>query len=52
VPGKRLPEWTTENGDCGPIPLSGQSPDMPIETLTLIPFGAARLRIAVFPTVR
>ncbi len=52
VPGKRLPDWSAENDDCGPIPASGQCPDVPVEILTLIPFGCARLRIAVFPTVR
>jgi hypothetical protein len=52
VKGKRLPNWTVTDGVSGPIPESDLSPPTPVETLTLIPFGCARLRIAMFPIVR
>ena len=49
---RRLPAWTQErNGLAGEF---GQSPvrsDAPIEEVTLIPMGCARLRVSVFPTV-
>jgi len=49
--GRRIPGWTAENGVSAPIPqppfkLSGTR-----EPLTLIPFGCARMRIAMFPSV-
>jgi DUF1680 family protein len=49
--GRRIPAWTAANGVSGPIPQrpftlsGGRAP------LTLIPFGCARLRIAMFPYV-
>lgn len=50
--GQRLPAWTLTAGVSGPIPEAGLSPDTPIESLTLIPFGCARLRISMFPLLR
>lgn len=50
--GKRIPEWKQEaNGLIGEV---GQSPvrsDEPIEEITLIPMGCARLRISSFPVI-
>ena len=52
VAGKRIPEWTSTAGVCGPVPGPGLQPATPIEPLALLPFGCARLRIAAFPLVR
>lgn len=48
--GRCIPTWTVENGVSAPIPqrpfkMSAREP------ITLIPFGCARLRIAMFPHV-
>ncbi len=50
----RIPEWQMEDGLVGPI-SSLPSPvvtNEPVEMVTLIPMGCARLRISAFPTVR
>ena len=51
VAGRRLPQWTLENGSAAPLPPSPVTTAEPVETLTLIPYGAAKLRITAFPTV-
>ncbi len=51
VPAQRLPEWQAEAGVSGPIPDAGLAPATAAENVTLIPFGCARLRIAMFPLV-
>lgn len=50
--GKRIPAWTAVAGVSGPIPESPLDPDTKAEAITLIPFGCARLRIAMFPIVQ
>ena len=52
VLGRRIPEWTTVGGVSGPIPASGLAPSPAPQTLTLVPFGCARLRISMFPVVQ
>ncbi|MFN7929234.1 MAG: hypothetical protein U0Y68_15065 [Blastocatellia bacterium] len=49
VKGRKLPEWKLVNGSAGPLPESPVQSNEPEETLTLIPYGAAKLRITVFP---
>jgi hypothetical protein len=49
VRGKRLPEWVMENNSCGEIPLGPVTSNEPVEELTLVPYGCARLRITEFP---
>jgi uncharacterized protein len=49
--GRRLPEWQTVNESAGPLPASPVSSKQPEETLSLLPYGAVRLRITVFPTL-
>jgi hypothetical protein len=52
VRAKRLTQWRQEeNGLVGPLPDSPARSGEPTETITLIPMGCARLRIAAFPTV-
>jgi DUF1680 family protein len=48
--GRRVPEWQLVNDSAGPIPESPlPQSKQPEETLTLIPYGAAKLRITAFP---
>ena len=50
VRARRVPEWRLEpNGLAAEIQQSPVKTDEPPETVTLIPMGAARLRITMFP---
>ncbi len=52
VKGKLLPNWKLDQyGLCDTLPMSPVSTASRAEELTLIPMGAARLRISAFPTV-
>jgi hypothetical protein len=46
---RRLPEWTLVDDSPGPIPVSPVTSKRPEETVTLVPYGAAKLRITAFP---
>ena len=49
---KRIPRWTQDKlGLVGKLPISPVASDQPEETVTLIPMGAARLRITAFPVI-
>ncbi|WP_375436116.1 beta-L-arabinofuranosidase domain-containing protein [uncultured Hymenobacter sp.] len=54
VQGVQLPDWQLTNNSAGPVPVSpvarpvGAQPEM----LTLIPYGAAKLRVTSFPVVQ
>lgn len=51
--GRRIPTWSTDDtGLCAPLPPSPVRSSEPEEELELIPMGAARLRISVFPEVK
>lgn len=48
---KRIPEWILDrHGLCAPLQASPAYSQQPTEPVVLIPMGAARLRIAAFPT--
>jgi hypothetical protein len=49
---RKIPNWTVDHlGLVGEVQQSPVKSDEPIETVTLIPMGAARLRISAFPTI-
>ena len=49
---KRIPAWKQDSlGLVGKLQPSPVKSDQPAETVTLIPMGAARLRISTFPVI-
>jgi hypothetical protein len=49
---RQIPEWTLDRyGLCAPLQDSPVASQQPAEQVTLVPMGAARLRIAAFPTI-
>ena len=52
VTGRRVPEWTMADGSAGPLPDSPIVSTAPDERLTLVPYGAAKLRVTAFPRLR
>jgi uncharacterized protein len=49
VPGRRLEGWTMVSGSADAPPKSPVATTGPDETLTLVPYGSAKLRITAFP---
>ncbi len=49
VKGRELPQWTSSENSAGPVPLSPVKSESAVQTLTLVPYGAAKLRITAFP---
>jgi len=47
--GRRLPGWMLVNDSAAPPPRALEPSRYPEEELTLIPYGAAKLRVTVFP---
>jgi uncharacterized protein len=47
--GKKIPEWKEEDGVALPVPQSPVQSNEPVETLKLVPYAAAKLRITAFP---
>lgn len=48
--GVKVPSWTIdENGLCGVLPNEKAERSSTVEDITLVPMGAARLRISAFP---
>ena len=51
--GKKVPGWTIDQyGLCAELPQSPVLTDEPPDEITLVPMGAARLRISSFPVVK
>jgi hypothetical protein len=49
---RKIPGWTIDRtGLVGSLQQSPVRSNEPVETITLIPMGAARLRISAFPTI-
>jgi uncharacterized protein len=51
VKARRLPTWLTVDDSAGPLPQSPVTSKETEQTITLIPYGAAKLRITAFPFV-
>jgi len=52
VNAKQIPQWTLDRyGLCAVLQASPVWSEQPVEQVTLIPMGAARLRISAFPTI-
>jgi hypothetical protein len=52
VAARKIPEWTLDSlYAAGPVQPSPVYSTQQVETVTLVPMGAARLRISAFPTV-
>ena len=49
IKGRRYPQWTMQQNSAGPVPKSPVSSPDPLQTLALVPYGAAKLRITAFP---
>jgi DUF1680 family protein len=49
VEAHKLNQWQAEDGAANPLPQSPVTSDQPEETITLIPYAAAKLRITAFP---
>ncbi|MDX2154178.1 MAG: glycoside hydrolase family 127 protein [Bryobacteraceae bacterium] len=49
--GRKLPSWVMQNASAAPPPQSPVSSTEPLEDLTLIPYGSAKLRITAFPVL-
>jgi uncharacterized protein len=47
--GRRLAAWVMENSSAGTLPQSPVTTKQPLEPLTLVPYGAAKLGITSFP---
>ena len=45
----RVPEWRMQGNSAGPVPPSPVTSDAPVENVTLVPYGCARLRVSEFP---
>jgi len=51
VKGRKVQEWRETQGVAGELPQSPMASNETEETLTLVPYGAAKLRITAFPEV-
>jgi hypothetical protein len=49
VKGRRIDDWRAEDGAANPLPPSPVTSNQPEESITLIPYAAAKLRITAFP---
>jgi hypothetical protein len=52
VKARKFPAWRSEDGAANALPLSPVSSDKPEETIPLVPYGAAKLRITAFPQLK
>jgi hypothetical protein len=51
VEGRQVPEWRLDRGAAAPPPESPVRSSQPAETLTLLPYGCARLRVTEMPVL-
>lgn len=49
IHGRTLPEWKENENSAAPPPVSPVISKQPLATLTLVPYGAAKVRVTAFP---
>ncbi len=49
VEARRLPDWKEAENSAGTLPVSPVSSRAPLQTVRLVPYGSAKLRITAFP---
>jgi hypothetical protein len=49
VKARKLDQWRANDGAANVLPKSPVTSNQPEETVTLIPYAAAKLRITAFP---
>lgn len=47
--GRRLPQWGLDRNAAAPPPQSPVAATEPVEGVTLVPYGAAKLRVTELP---
>jgi hypothetical protein len=52
IRGRRDRNWVMVENSAGPVPVSPVTSQDPLQTLTLVPYGAAKLRITAFPYLK
>jgi uncharacterized protein len=52
VDARKLPSWQAVDGAADPVPQSPVSSQETTESITLVPYAAAKLRITSFPVLR
>jgi uncharacterized protein len=52
VKARKLPSWLAVDGVADPVPQSPVASSEPEETITLVPYAAAKLRITAFPQLK
>jgi hypothetical protein len=52
VKARRVNDWRAEDGAANPLPQSPIVCDEPEESISLIPYAAAKLRITEFPQLK
>jgi uncharacterized protein len=52
VKARKLPSWLAVDGVADPVPQSPVLSNEPEESITLVPYAAAKLRITAFPQLK
>jgi uncharacterized protein len=52
VKARKLSSWRAEDGAADPVPQSPVSSDQPEESIRLVPYASAKLRVTAFPQLK